>query len=127
VLCERWILAVDPPNRWSAPRRREAGVDVVLPEEQAGHRRPTPRSGIIPLATVELTKTLNDTVRVWLSRAYLRSPGEQSPEIARDGEKRAPIRAIDRGAIRGDADRAGSGGLPLHRRSSRAAQGHRRQ
>ena len=110
------------------PRGREAGVDIVLLGEQAYHRRAGP-----PLwhhrarDEVELPKTVSDTVRTWPSRAHLRSPGEQSTEIARDGEKRAPIRAIDRGAIRRDADRAASGGLPPLRTRSRATRGHCRQ
>jgi hypothetical protein len=127
VLCERRISAVDPQNRRSAPGVVRPAATASCSGSNPVIGDPIPRSGIIALATVEPTKTLNDTVRVWPSRAHLRSPGGQSPEIARDGEKRAPIRAIDRGAIRRDADRAASGGLPPLCTRSRITQGHRRQ
>lgn len=110
------IVGGGPAGLLVAARCAEAGLDVLLFEEDAVIGEPTHCTGVISLETAELAKVPDEVVLKRLGRARLHAPSGRTCDILWDGDGHEQILAIDRAAFdRGLAARAAEAGAVICR------------
>src|SRR3989442_9754636 len=108
------IVGGGPAGLLVAARCAEAGLDVLLFEEDPVIGEPTHCTGVISLETAELAKVPEELLPQPRGRARLPAPGGRSCDIAWEGDGREQILAIDRAAFdRALAARAAEAGAVI--------------
>ncbi len=108
------IVGGGPAGLLVAARCAEAGLDVLLSEEDPVIGEPAHCTGVISLETAELAKVPDEIILQRLGRARLHAPGGRSCDIAWEGDGREQILAIDRAAFdRALAARAAEAGAVI--------------
>src|SRR5438128_1718470 len=108
------VVGGGPAGLLAATRCAEAGLDVLLFEEDPLIGEPTHCTGVISLETADLAKVPDEIILSRLGRARLHAPSGRSCEIVWEGDDREQILVIDRGAFdRGLAARAADAGVVI--------------
>ena len=108
------IVGGGPAGLLVAARCAEAGLDVLLSEEDPVIGEPAHCTGVISLETAELAKVPDEIILQRPGRARLHAPGGRSCDIAWEGDGREQILAIDRAAFdRALAARAAEAGAVI--------------